>query len=84
MVLSMPGTPSRLRVAACRKSAQLRWMPESAVSQPASIVAQTDCSDSASDRPPSLIRSQTSDATSPSSDSASPKPPAPATSRPNW
>ena len=32
MVLSIPGTPSRLRVAACRKSAQLRWIPESAVS----------------------------------------------------
>ena len=48
------------------------------------IAAQTDCNDSASDRPPSLIRSQTSDATSPSNDSASPKPPAPLTSRANW
>ena len=63
MVLSIPGTPSRLRVAARRKSAQLRWIPASAVSQPASIVARTDCSDSASDRPPSLMRSQTSAAT---------------------
>ena len=33
MVLSIPGTPSRPQVAACRKSAQLQWIPESAVSQ---------------------------------------------------
>ena len=37
----MPGTPSRLRVAACRKSAQLRWMPESA-RQPAGLDRRPD------------------------------------------